>query len=158
MDQLDAMRLGTQARFPVRLRAFEAWLRPLTVAETVQLAAEVAEEIARKPMNQRNSITEHVVFSLKTLALASTSGPGHGDPKLTELVLQELTPDELHYLFKEYCAGQDKLNPSLETMPAEKLHELVRLGKKNPAALIELSFSELVNTCRFLLESAPTDK
>jgi hypothetical protein len=73
-------------------------------------------------------------------------------------VLQSLTPDELHYLFKEYCAGADKLNPSLEKMPLERLQELVALAKKNPSALIELSFSELVNLSRHLLECLPTDK
>jgi hypothetical protein len=150
MDILEAMRMGVNARFPVKLRSFEVALRPLTIAETVQIAGEVGEELARKPNITRNAITEHVIFSIKTLALASTSAPNKGDQKLTEYVLQSLTPDELHYLFKEYCAGNDKLNPSLEKLSVEKLNELVAFSKKNPSALIELSFLELVNLCQHL--------
>jgi hypothetical protein len=158
MDVLDLMRLGCDARFPVKLRGFEVSLRPLTIAETVQLAGEVGEELAKKPNIARNAITEHVIFSIKTLTMASTSAPEKGDQKLTEYVLQSLTPDELHYLFKEYCIGNDRLNPSLEKLSMDNLNELVALVKKNHSALIELSFLELVNLSRHLLECSPTDK
>jgi len=154
MDQIDLMRMGVMSRFPIRLRDWEIWLRPLAISETIQLAAEVAEEISRKPQFARNSITEHVIFSIKTIAMASTSKPGVCDPKITEFVLQSLTADELHFVFKEYCVGVDRINPSLEKLTQEQLDELVRVTKKNTSALIELSFKELVGLATYLLESS----
>lgn len=153
-DILTAMRLGTRARFLVKIRSYEISLRPLTVAETLQLASEVAQEVSQKPEHLRNALTEHVVFSLKTLALASTSDVDRNDPKITEFVLQRLTPDELAHLFKEYCAGVDRVNPSLEELSIDRLRELVAMAKKNHSAPIGWSFLELVSVCRYLtLES-----
>jgi hypothetical protein len=151
VDIIDQMRLGVKTKFPVRLRSFEITLRPLTIAETIQNSVETQEELQNKSANHRNAITEHVIFSIKTLCLASTSSPGRGDPKLTTDTLQCLTPDELHFMFKEYCAGCDRINPSLERLSDARLKELVDMAKKNDSVLIELSFSELVNLCRVLL-------
>jgi hypothetical protein len=158
MDSLELMRLGTDARFPVTLRKFEVWLRPLTVAETVKLSSEVADELNNKPHIARNAINEHVLFSIKTLSLASTSAPDKGDPKLTSYVLENLTPDELAYLFKCYCQICDRVNPALEELSVERLNQLVREAKKNPAILIELSFSDVASVCRALLASLPEDR
>jgi hypothetical protein len=151
MDILEQMRMGTQARFLIKMRKFEIMLRPLTVFETVSITGEVNEELSRRPDIARNAITEHVIFSIKSLEKASTSAPNRGDPKLTAAVLQDLSPDELAFLFKEYCAGVDRINPSMETISMERVNELVELAKKNNSVLIELSFLELVNVCRVLL-------
>jgi hypothetical protein len=158
MDILEAMRFGTQARFPVRIRKFEVALRPLTIAEMVSVTAEAAEDIRKQPENSQTAATEHVIFSVKMLEKASTSSPQKNDPKLTGAVLQCLTPDELAYLFKEYTAGLDKLNPSLEKLSLDKINELVALAKKNPSLLIELSFLEVVNVCHALLPTSLPDK
>lgn len=152
-DILELMRMGTQARYKVKMRDFEIWFRPLTIAETIQIAAETGEDIQKQPLHARNPITEHVIFSVKTLHLASTSAPGKSDAKLTTHTLQSLTPDELAFLMKEYCAGNDRINPSLETLSTARLDELIAGAKKNDSLLIELSFLELVNICRSLLKS-----
>jgi hypothetical protein len=153
MDILDQMRMGIQARFTIKMRKFEISLRPLTVFEFVSITGEVNEELSRRPEIARNAITEHVIFSIKMLEKASTSSAAKNDPKLTAAVLQDLSPDELAFLFKEYNAGVDRINPSMETIPMERINELVELAKKNDAILIELSFSELVNVCRHLLKT-----
>ena len=151
MDILDQMRLGTAARFTVKMRKFEISLRPLTVVEMVSITSEVNDELGRRPEIARNAITEHVIFTIKALEKASTSSPQRNDPKITTAVLESLTPDELAFLFKEYCAGVDRINPSLENISMERVEELVALAKKNTAILIELSFSELASVCRNLL-------
>jgi hypothetical protein len=151
MDILEQMRMGTQARFLIKMRKFEISLRPLTVFEFVSITSEVNEELSRRPEIARNAITEHVIFSIKLLEKASTSGPMKNDPRLTAAVLQDLSPDELSFLFHEYNAGVERINPCMETISMERVNELVELAKKNNSALIELSFSELVNVCRVLL-------
>jgi hypothetical protein len=153
MDILDQMRMGTQARFTIKMRKFEISLRPLTVFEFVSITGEVNEELSRRPEIARNAITEHVIFSIKMLEKASTSSAAKNDPKLTAAVLQDLSPDELAFLFKEYNAAVDRVNPSMETISLERINELLELAKKNDATLIELSFSELVNVCRHLLKT-----
>lgn len=158
MDILEMMRHGTQARFPVRLRNFEIWLRPLTISETIQVASEVSEDLNSRPQIARTALHEHVIFATKTLALASTTKPGSKDPKLTIAVLQDCTPDELSYLFKSYTGACDKVNPSLEEISVDRLNELVAIAKKNPIALTECSFSELVSICRCLLQTLPVDR
>lgn len=155
---LDQMRMGIKARFPVRLRNFEAYLRPLTIAETIAITCETQEDLQSKPIGARNAITEHVIFSIKTLQAASMTTPDSKDPKLTTYMLQNLTPDELHFLMKEYCIGADRINPSFEKLSQERIEKLVQDAKKNSSVLIELSFLELVNVCQHLLTSSPTDK
>lgn len=151
MDQLDLMRLGTQARFTIRLRSFDVSLRPLTITEYVQINGEVQDDLLKQPQSTRNATTEFLIFATKVLARASTSSPDVRDPKLTEYVLGQLTPDELTYLFKEFTAHNDRVNPSLEKLPEERLNALIELVKKNPSQSIDLSFWELVNVCRALL-------
>jgi hypothetical protein len=62
------------------------------------------------------------------------------------------------FLFKEYNAIVDRINPSLENINEERLQELLNLAKKNPGALIEYSFAELAGLCRALIRTTlPTD-
>lgn len=153
---LEQMRMGTDYRFPVVVRNFRVLLRPLTVIETTNILSDTQAETSRG--KTQNEVIWQVIFSIKTLTKASTTSPDSGDPQLTEYTLQSFTPDELSYLFKEYVAVCDRVNPSLDQMPAEKLAELVEYAKKNPSQLIELSFLEVVNLCRHLLADSPADK
>jgi hypothetical protein len=154
---LTKMRMGTASKFPVTLKDFTVYLRPLTVIETVNLASEVEAEIKKYPVEKRNAINEHVIFSVKMLEKASTSAPDKNDYQLTTRELSSFTPDELQYFFKEYTAGNDRINPNLDKISIEKLTELVNLAKKNPSALIELSFWEVVNLSWYLI-TLLTDK
>ncbi len=154
MDNLELMRLGSSYRFPVKLREFTIMLRPLTVLESITVMGETKAHLEKLPKYNQNAITEHVLFSQKTLQLASTSKPDGNDPTITEHELSQTTPDELTYLFKEYLAVADKVNPAFDALPVETLNKLVAEAKKNDLILIELSFSEIVNVCRYLISES----
>ena len=152
MDILEQMRAGVAYRFTVRLRKFEMKLRPLTVQELIQVSTETMNELQNKPELGRVAVSESTLFAIKTLELASTSAPGKTDYALPAYTLQQLSADELMFLYKEWLANNDRVNPSLEKLSREKLDELVQLAKKNPFALIELSFWEATNLCHHLLK------
>lgn len=149
------MRMGAAYKGTIRIRDFKLEVRPLTIAETLQVAGEVIEELKKFPSSLQNSMAEHTLLAQKTLVQATTSAPDKRDPKLTDLVVSRMTPDELHLLFKEYTTIIDRANPSLESMPVEELHRLLNSVKKSPPGLelIDLSFYQLVNLVRSLLTS-----
>lgn len=153
IPQLEEMRLGVAYRFEARVRGFAVMLRPLSMSETIEVAAEVAGDLESFPAHARNRVTEHSLFCKKTLVKASTSAPDARDPRLTEYILDRMTSDEVLFLFKQYTLGTDRVNPALETMPEETLRAMIEDLKKNPSALIERSTLELVNVARFLLTS-----
>jgi hypothetical protein len=164
LDQLEAMRMGTEYRFPIQIREFRLAARPLTMSETLQIAAEVQEIMSKLPQNAKNALTEHTLLAKETIKLASTSDYGANDPKITDYILDRMTPDEITHLFKQYVTGCDKVNPNLELIPADEIRGLVESikrpyeEKKTAEAsqevglqLIELSFSQLVSVCRLLI-------
>lgn len=155
MPQLELIRAGVLNRFSVKLKNYELSLRPLSVMEEVRVAEEVAQEMMNRPDNQRFSLTESVMLEAKKIQLASTSAPGQTDYKITETILYNLTPGEIDYLFKQYISGCERLNPSMEKIPADQIEAMVEELKKKPqsmdSALIERSFWELVNICNHLL-------
>lgn len=154
-DHLELMRLGVDARFTVKLRGFAIPLRPLSVAETNQVVCEVAAEISTVPDHARNRLIENTIYAKKTLIRASGDDMGNGQ-KLTDLVLSRMMPSELEFLLKEYIAGCDRVSPSLETLPEDELRAMVAKVKKTPSTVIDLSFYQLANVCRFLLSESPT--
>lgn len=158
MEQIDAMRMGVDYRFTCRVRQFEITLRPLSVFEVVRLTADVAEELKATPDKGRNSLTEHTLLAKKTLVLASTSDVGVNDPRITDYILERMTTDELHFLFKSYQRGCDGCNPALELMSADQVRDLVEVLKKSPLdreewalALTELSLSQMISLIHHFL-------
>lgn len=150
IEQIDAMRLGTDYRFLVKIRGFEMYVRPLSISETIQVTANTQEKLSLLPPQSRNVLTEHTILAKETLKLASTSDVGRDDIKITDLILDRMTNDEIHYLFKQYIAATDRCNPALELLKPEELTNLVSEVKKNKgeelaSALTELSLSQLVS-------------
>lgn len=150
IEQIDAMRLGTDYRFKVKIRGFEMWIRPLSISETIEVTSKTQEKLSMLPAQSRNVLTEHTILAKETLKLASTSDVGLGDIKITDLILDRMTNDEVHYLFKQYVAATDRCNPALELLQPEELTSLVNEVKKNKgeelvSALTELSLSQLVS-------------
>lgn len=150
IEQIDAMRLGTDYRFLVKIRGFEMYVRPLSISETIQVTANTQEKLSLLPSQSRNVLTEHTILAKETLKLASTSDVGRDDIKITDLILDRMTNDEIHYLFKQYIAATDRANPALELLKPEELTNLVNEVKKNKgeelaSALTELSLSQLVS-------------
>jgi len=156
-EQLEQMRLGTEARFVVKCRGYALSMRPLTISEENKTAIESQVELQKMPEHQQNRMMYDQIFTQKVLELASTSGPGIYDPKLTSLVVSHMTVEEVLHLWKQYIAGKDKLNPALEMIPTEELKELVKEIKKNNSLVIERSFLELVNICQYLLNESQPD-
>jgi hypothetical protein len=156
-EQLEQMRLGTEARFVVKCRGYALSMRPLTISEENKTAIESQVELQKLPEQQQNRMMYDQIFTQKVLELASTSAPDMYDPKLTAMVVSRMTVEEVLHIWKQYIAGKDKLNPALEEIPAEELKQIVKEVKKNHSLVIERSFLELANICRYLLNESQQD-
>lgn len=154
IPELDSMRMGVDYRGILKIRNLSIPIRPLAIVEFVQIANEVAGELEDMPERQRTSFLEHLLVAKKTLQKASTPDVGSKvHPKLTDHVLDRMTPEEVEFAYKQYVAATERVNPALEEMKVEEIQELVEKVKKSPSDLIELSFLELVNLSRHLLLS-----
>jgi hypothetical protein len=160
IPEIDAMRLGVDFRLEIKVRKMSIMVRPISVSETLKVAAEVVRSLTLAAPEARNKMTENILTAKETLKLASTSDVGKTDYQLTDIILDAMTPDELNFVFKQYVAATDKVNPCLETMEPDKLDELIEALKKTPkptlvSALTGLSFSELLSISERLL--APSE-
>lgn len=159
IEQLDQMRSGVDYKMPVRIRNYSIMLRPLSIMEEVEVIAEVTDRYASLPENYKNRVSENLLQAKESLKLASTSDVGTKDPKITDYILDRMTNTEIQYLWKQYIAACDRVNPSFDKMSEDELKELLDKVKKNPELLTEFSFWELVNFCQSLIkEESPTDK
>ncbi len=149
------MRMGVDYRFLIKARGFALDVRPLTVSETVQMTAEVLAEMQRQPAHLQNSQYEATQVAMKTLEIASTTGPDKKDPKITAYILGRMTPDELQYLYKQWVDGIESVSPAIENLTEAELGQLIADVKKNGSStLIQLSRSRL---CRMVTLLLPID-
>lgn len=164
LQLLDQMRAGIDYKIPIRIRKFSFMARPLTIIETNQVAVTVRDAMEKMNDAERNRLSEHTLVAKETLKLASKPDPDSKEIGLTDGLLDRMTNDEVHAMFKQYVAVCDKVNPSLELLsPAEVKQMVDELKKKDQAdlvlALIDLSFSDLVSVCQSLIKGdLPTDK
>lgn len=165
MPQLDAMRMGVEYKFAVKCRGLNILMRPLSSFEIVQAAHNVADRLSDMQPHKRAGVVESLLLAGEKLELASTSDVNANDPQITKAIIERMTPDEVDYLWKQYCLGCERVNPSLEKMSTEEVAQLVAEVKKNPArmfqTLIDLSSLQLANICHLLLqnsEGSQTDK
>lgn len=149
---LDALRLGVDHVFTIRVRALELQVRTLSIHERVKIINDVTAEIAQKPLPEQNSLTESALLAARTLELATTPEPDSKvAPRLPAQLTARMTNDEVAAIMKAYQGGCDILDPAVEELSSEKLLELVDEAKKNPSALIGLQPSHLAMLVRFLL-------
>lgn len=127
---LTKMRMGVDWRWPIRIRDFEVTVRPLSMAETIEVMSRVANELKRQPEIYKNRVHEHALLAKEHLILATTSQPGAGDFRLTHAVLNEFSPDELIALYKEYVSVTEKCDPAIESMSSDELRSMVATLKK----------------------------
>lgn len=158
IDQIDAMRMGVDYSFTIKCRNFSMQCRPVSIGENNEIVARIATRLASLTSFERQTITEHTMLAYETLTTASTSSQGANDPKISEYILSRCTPDELHYLFKQYVLECDKVNPSLELLTPQQLKEVVAVVKKSPpdelvSQVTALSFSELASLSLAYLQS-----
>lgn len=157
IDQIDAMRLGVDYRVKVVCRGFTMYVRPLSIQEQVQVAANVQEKYENLAPMMRNLLSEHSLLAQESLIMASTSEPGKNDQKITELIFAKMTPGEIQHLYKQYISAVDKANPSLEFLSKDELNGIIEALKKSPnvpqleSALIGLSFMESLSLARHFL-------
>jgi hypothetical protein len=149
IPELEAMRLGVNYRQPIVVRNFKCLMRPLTIAETRTITEEVTVELNSLSLDQRNPLTENTQIAKKTLQLASTSDVGATDYKLTDYIMERMTPEEIEYLFKQYSAVTARCNPSLELLSEADMLRLVEIVKKKEVALIDLSFLQLLSIAHY---------
>jgi ATP-dependent helicase YprA (DUF1998 family) len=155
-NPLELMRLGTNYRFELTLRAFKTMARPLSIAEQTEVASRVLAYMNELPPERRNRIEEDTAKAKVSLELATTF-QGAQVAGLTQMLLSQLTPAELMHLWQQYVAGTDRVNPSLEQMSAEDLNSMVEALKKSSDAerrelLTTLSFWQLIDLCQSLIK------
>jgi hypothetical protein len=151
----DLIRHGINFRFDIKLRKLSLNVRPLSTMEEDSISQSVLDDLEKLPEHKRTSLKQSALLSIKKLEMAQTSDINMKDSKMTAVELQTLTPGELQFLFKEYIAGCDKVNPKIESFSQEELAKWVDHLKKNSSeaetTLIESSFYTLVGLCLHLL-------
>lgn len=156
-EPIEAMRMGVEYRFPIKLRDFSVSLRPLANSEVMNCYANVSEYLKNIPEHRRTRIQEDNALAREFLKVASAEF-GKYPGQLTDVILDRMTTDEIMFMYKEWQAVCDKVNPQLEKMPAEDIKLLVDHIKKNTPEdlgfqLTELSFGQLRNIAHYLLTS-----
>lgn len=149
--QIEQMRQGVEYRGVIAIRGFKVFVRPLSISETSQVAGEVISEMEELPAQFRTSLTENLLLAKKYLVLATTSEVGKSDPKLSTLVLDRCTPDEIQCLYDQYLEVVERVNPKLEELGSEEIDALVTEVKKNPSVRTDLSRSQLASLVGRLL-------
>lgn len=154
LPQIAAMRMGTAYRVPVVIRQFETLFRVLSMKEVLERAHKVASHISGLPANARTQMNEHYFMARETLKMASTSDVGKEDMTVSDPMLDEMTIDEVMYMYRQYIDATDKVNPALEYFDNDTIKALVEDLKKKPdlkSALTELSFSQLASMALYSL-------
>lgn len=156
LPQLELMRHGVDYKFPLKCRSLSFKARPLTNLEIVMVNVAVATRLDDMEEKFRLEVTRSLLLAQEMLRAASSSDVGATDSPLTDYILERMTPDETQFLYKQYLAGAERVNPMLEMLPIETLNQMVEAVKKSPekervSTLIELSFSDLVGISELLL-------
>ncbi len=160
LPELALMRQGVSYRFNIRIREYSLAVRPLSTMETIHAAKRAAAKFQALTQEEQTSVTESIIIVSEKLKIASTSDVGAQDEKLTDLLVSQMSPHELDYLWKQYIAGLERVNPSIEEISAEDLEALVEEVKKSPlglrSALTELSLRQLVAISHRSLQTSPS--
>lgn len=153
LDQLALMREGINYRFPVSVRRFKVYLRPLSNTEETNVITAVLEELRSIPEDKLNPLDESRYMAMEKLQLASTSDEGKTDYKLTKALMAKWTPDEIQHVFTQYTQGLELCNPALEEMTTDQVKELVESVKKNHLALTDCTTLQLRKMVEYFLTS-----
>lgn len=151
-DILNALRMGVDHTFTIKVRQLELQVRALSIRERVAIVNDVTHEMSKKPVTEQNSLVESTLLAMRTLELATTPEPNSKvAPRLPAALMERMTSDELAALYSAYQAACDILDPALEQLSEEQLERLVEESKKNHSALIGLQPAHLAMLVRFLL-------
>lgn len=145
-DILNALRMGVNYTFEIRVRGASVIMRPLTISEHVEIVNRAVSETQNKPEGQRNQLTESSLLALYTLELASTPesvGTRKAMPRLPLYALNKMTNDEVIAFHRAYLAACETLDPALETIDQDQLLALIETAKKNTSELTRFSRRQL---------------
>lgn len=150
---LEALRMGVEYTFTIRLRGLAVPMRPLSITERVRVINDVAHELSMKRAEEQTNITQSSLLAIRMLEMGSTDANAKS-PKLTAHVLSQMTNDEVIALYNAYIEGCEKLDPALETISEEELLKLIDHAKKNDSALTGFSRPQLESVARHFLRTA----
>lgn len=149
---IEDMRLGVDYTGTIKLRGFQVSVRPLSMAETLQVENNCQIAFSKMPEPSKTQLRWNHFYAKETLKLATTSDLDKNDSQLTDPILDRMTPEEVQALMKQYVAFVDRVNPVLENVNnKETLGALIEQVKKNPSQLTELSLSQLTALCHHLI-------
>lgn len=132
-DMLAKLRQGSLPTYPLRIRALEMPVRVVTNTEQIEMRGVVQRKALEK--TKVGQVVDSLWVDVATMKLmlmyASTIPAASGVPMLSEKLLDELSSDELTYIYNEYMVIMDKVNPGLEQLTPEEFQILVDGVKKN---------------------------
>lgn len=160
-EVLAAMRMGVEYTFQIAVRGFSVSVRPISVSETLEVAGEVTRALSLDKRSPEAMNTHQAyLIALFTLQKACKPIGSKVEGPLQKSTVDQFTVAELLALFEQYRDGAERVNPSIEEIPIERVKELVEHTKKNPEVLTQLSRRPLETLARYLLTNhdTPTDK
>lgn len=154
-DILARMRSGIKATYVIRLREQEIPVRLLSMDELMTIRREGLKHQAS--IKGDESDRNHCIHKL-VLKFASDINKKKM-PLLMDSVLDEMTYEEIAFLYGEYTKVMDDVNPDLERMSPELFRSLVDAVKKKSISAKDCSLRQLrtiFNAYQDLIERAET--
>lgn len=153
--ELEIMRMGVDCRFPVQFGSIKLMMRPLSSAEMVECYGQVAAHMETLPKSHRTDIAENTLRAREFLKRASSPFDQYL-PQITDAHLDKMTNKQVMAVYREWTSIEERVNPDIETIPEERLKDLVDTIKKNPKEdwafqLTELSFGQLLRVALYSL-------
>lgn len=147
--------MGVDCQFPVRFGEITLMMRPLASSEMIECYGHVAAYMESLPKAHRTDIAENTWRAREFLKRAS-SPYGQYVPQITDEHLNRMTNKQIMAVYREWVSIEERVNPDIETIPEERLKDLVETIKKNPSEdwasqLTELSFGQLVRVAQYSL-------
>jgi hypothetical protein len=141
---LAKMRAGTEEVYEIQMRELTIPVRVLSVDEFNEIRRDAKKFAAATPGSDVTD--EHLHVQKTTLKLASRVTRG-GVPLLGDKLLGLLTIDEVNFLYDEYIAIMDRVNPNTESLTPEQFQALVDALKKNTITSSDLGLRQLKAIC-----------
>jgi hypothetical protein len=142
-DLLARLRNGTKDVYDLDFRGTKIPVRVLTVDEVAAIRREGKRQAA---ITGGDDTDANLEVQKAALRLATTLSKG-GVPFLGDKVLGLLTIDEIAYLYDEFIAVMDRVNPALEHISPDQFRALVDALKKKTVSASDLSLRQLKVIC-----------
>lgn len=142
-DLLKKLRFGTEEVHTIVMRGVEIPVRVLSQSEYNKIRKDAIQATVVEGGDETD---KNIRIQKATLMLASTLRHGQA-PMLSDKLLDKLSNDELSFLYEEYVAKVDSVNPKLEQMTDDEFKAIVEALKKNTISSRDLSLRQLRGIC-----------